>query len=50
MLFSENTKLRRKRKRRKNHVEVIGRHLAKIAKALVVSKPIAIFYAGHRKS
>ena len=50
MLFSKNTKLRRKRKRGKNYLKVIGRHLAKAAKALVVSKPIAIFYPRDRKS
>ena len=28
----------------------IGRYIARAAKALVVSKPIVIFYAGHGKS
>ena len=46
----KNIKLRRKRKRRKNYLKVVGRYLAKIAKALIVSKLIAIFYAGHGKS
>ena len=50
MLFSENTKLRRRRKRGKNRLKVVGRYLAKAAKALVVSKPIAIFHAGYGKS
>ena len=44
LLFSKNTKLKRKRKRRKNG------YLTKATKALVVSKPIAIFYTGHGKS
>ena len=34
MLFSKNIKLRRRRKRGKNHLEIISRHLAKAAKAL----------------
>jgi len=51
LLFSENTKLRRRRERRKNRLEVVvGRYLAKAAKALVVSELIAIFYPGDRKS
>ena len=50
MLFSKNTKLRRRRKRKKNRLEVVGRYLAKAAKALVVSEPIAIFHPGDRKS
>jgi hypothetical protein len=50
LLFSENTKLRRRRKRGKNCLEVVGGHLAKAAKALVVSKPIAIFYPRDGKS
>ena len=49
MLFSENTKLRRRRKRGKNRLEVVGGYLAKAAKVLVVSEPIAIFHAGHGK-
>ena len=40
----KNTKLKRRRKRRKN------RYFAKAAKVLVVSELIAIFYAGHGKS
>ena len=44
LLFSKNTKLKRKRKRRTNG------HLAKAAKALIVSELIAIFHAGHGKS
>ena len=40
----KNTKLKRRRKRRKN------KYFAKAAKALVISKLIVIFYAGHRKS
>ena len=44
LLFNKNTKLKRRRKRRKNGC------LIKAAKALVVSKPIAIFYSGDRKS
>ena len=51
MLFSKNTKLRRRRERRKKSLGVVvGGHLAKAAKALVVSEPIAIFYPGDRKS
>ena len=50
MLFSKNTKLRRRRKREKNCLEVVNRHLAKAAKALVVNKLIAIFYPRDRKS
>ena len=50
MLFSKNTKLRRRRKRGKNRLEVVGGYLTKAAKVLVVSEPIAIFYAGYRKS
>jgi len=50
LLFSENTKLRRRRERRKNRLEVVGGHLAKAAKALVVSELIAIFYPGDGKS
>jgi len=50
LLFSENTKLRRRRERRKNYLEVVGGYLTKAAKALVVSEPIAIFYPGDRKS
>ena len=40
----KNTKLKRRRKGRKN------KYFAKAAKALVVSEPIAIFYAGYKKS
>ena len=40
----KNTKLKRRRKRRKN------RYLIKIAKALIVSELIAIFYTGYGKS
>jgi len=50
LLFSENTKLRRRRERRKNRLEVVGGYLAKAAKALVVSELIAIFYPGDGKS
>jgi hypothetical protein len=50
LLFSKNTKLRRRRKRRKNYLKVINRHLAKAAKALIVSKLIAIFYPRDGKS
>ena len=50
MLFSENTKLRRRRERRKNYLEVVGRYLIKAAKALVVSELIAIFYPKDGKS
>ena len=50
MLFSKHTKLRRRRERRKNRLEeVVSGYLAKAAKALVVSEPIAIFYAGYGK-
>ena len=37
-------------KKRKRIVEAVGRYLTRSAKALVVSEPIAIFYAGHGKS
>jgi len=51
LLFSENTKLRRRRERRKNRLEVVvGGYLTKAAKALVLSEPIAIFYPGDGKS
>ena len=50
MLFNKNTKLRRRRKRGKNRLKVVDRHLAKAAKALVISKPIAIFYPRDGKS
>jgi len=50
LLFSENTKLRRRRERRKNCLEVVGGYLTKAAKALVVSEPIAIFYPRDKKS
>ena len=42
--FSENTKLRRRRERRKNYLGVIDGYLTKGAKALVVSELIAIFH------
>ena len=50
MLFSENTKLRRRRERRKNRLKVVGGRLTKGAKVLVVSKPIAIFHPRDGKS
>ena len=50
MLFSKNTKLRRRRKRGKNYLKVVSGYLAKAAKALIVSKPIAIFYPRDGKS
>ena len=50
MLFSKNTKLRRRRKRGKDRLEVVGGYLAKAAQALVVSEPIVIFYPGDGKS
>ena len=46
----KNTKLRRRRKRRKNYLKVVDKYFTKIAKALIVSKLIAIFYAGYGKS
>jgi hypothetical protein len=54
----KNTKLRRRRERRKEKGErrkdrlevVVGGYLAKAAKALVVSEPIAIFHPGDGKS
>ena len=46
----KNTKLKRKRKRRKNYLKVISKYFAKIAKVLVVSELITIFYTRHRKS
>ena len=46
----KDTKLGRRRGRRKIIRGSIGRHVARAAKALVVSEPIVIFYAGHRKS
>ena len=50
MLFSENTKLKKRRKKGKNYLKIVGRHLAKAAKALVISKLIAIFYPRDGKS
>ena len=50
MLFSKNIKLKRKRKRRNNYLEVINKYLTKAAKALVISKLIAIFHPGDGKS
>ena len=44
MLFSKNTKLRRRRKRGKNYLKVVGGYLAKAAKVLVVSKPSTVIY------
>ena len=46
----KNTKLRRRRKKRKNYLEVVGGYLVKAAKALIVSKLIAIFHPRDRKS
>ena len=46
----KNTKLRRRRKRRKNYLKVVNGYFTKIAKVLVVSELIAIFYTRHRKS
>jgi hypothetical protein len=54
----KNTKLRRRRERRKEKGErrkdclevVVGGYLAKAAKALVVSEPIAIFHPRDGKS
>ena len=37
-------------KKERRIVGAVGRYLAKGAKALVVSKPMAIFHAGHGKS
>ena len=48
--FSKNTKLRKRRERRKNCLKVVGGYLTKAAKALVVSKLIAIFYPRDGKS
>jgi hypothetical protein len=50
LLFSKNTKLKRRRKRGKNHLEVVSGYLTKAAKALIVSKLIAIFYPRDKKS
>jgi len=51
LLFSKNIKLRGRRERRKNYLEVgVGGYLAKAAKALVVSELIAIFHPGDGKS
>ena len=50
MLFSENTKLRRRKKRGKNYLKIVGGYFAKAAKALIVSKLIAIFYPRDGKS
>ena len=46
----KDTKLRRRRGRRKIIRCSIGRYVARAAKALVVSELIVIFYAGHGKS
>ena len=46
----KDTKLRRRRGRKKIIRGSIGRHVARAAKALVISKPIVIFHTGHRKS
>ena len=46
----KDTKLRRRRGRRKIIRGSIGRHVARAAKALVVSELIVIFHAGHGKS
>ena len=46
----KDTKLRRRRGKRKIIRGSIGRYVARAAKALVVSELIVIFYAGHGKS
>ena len=46
----KDTKLRRRRGRRKIIRGSIGRHVARAAKALVVSELMVIFHAGHGKS
>ena len=46
----KDTKLGRRRGKRKIIRGSIGRHVARAAKALVVSKPIVIFYTKHGKS
>ena len=46
----KDTKLRRRRGRRKIIRGSIGGHVARAAKALVVSELVVIFHAGHRKS
>ena len=46
----KNTKLRRRRKRRKNYLKVVDRYFVKIVKALIVSELIAIFYVKYGKS
>jgi len=53
LLFSKDIKLRRRRRRRRRRKKIIGAvggYLARAAKALVVSEPIAIFYPGDGKS
>ena len=46
----KDTKLRKKKERRKIIRGSIGGHIARAAKALVVSEPIVIFHAGYGKS
>ena len=46
----KDTKLGRRRGRRKIIKGSIGRHVVRAAKALVVSELIVIFYTGHGKS
>ena len=45
----KDTKLRRRRGRRKIIKGNIGQHVARAAKALVISKLIVIFHAGYGK-
>ena len=49
--INKDTKLEKgKEKGKKGGAVGLYKYLARAAKALVVSEPMAIFYAGHRKS
>ena len=48
MLFYQDTKLKGRKKRK--YLEVVDRHLARVAKALVISRLIVIFHPRNRES
>ena len=51
MSINEDTKLEKGKKKGKTGGTVgLYKYLARVDKALVVSEPMAIFYAGHGKS